>query len=343
MAPLPATPPDNVLFYDSESESGYAGPVSDFEDVLRTEGEWPFKGDAFETFVLDAFRESAWTGRDPAALGENEALNYSWRLFTDTVKHEARFLFVLLEDPDDEDEPGYPLRLGGAMLQQLGDLLNRYGLVVDLPEGETLHRVRPHAPDEDPTSAKCLGTPPPRKARQSRMSPAGIPMFYGATDLDTAYAETITADTEAAKATTFTTTRAARIVDLDRLPPVPSLFDLSKQAIQNRPSLGFLSGFRRAVSAPIQHDDRIHIDYVPTQVVGEYLRHLFRDDEGRLVDGIAWESARRAGGRNVVLFVRNEHCLEADEPGPAGFWNEGKLALRLASSESLEIPDTLAA
>ena len=50
------------------------------------------------------------------------------------------------------------------------------------------------------------------------MSPAGIPMFYGATDLDTAYAETITADTEAAKATTFTTTRAARIVNLDRLP-----------------------------------------------------------------------------------------------------------------------------
>jgi hypothetical protein len=35
------TNPDNVLFYDSESESGYAGPVSDFEDVLRTEGEWP--------------------------------------------------------------------------------------------------------------------------------------------------------------------------------------------------------------------------------------------------------------------------------------------------------------
>jgi hypothetical protein len=35
------TNPVNVLFYDSESESGYARPVSDFEDVLRTEGEWP--------------------------------------------------------------------------------------------------------------------------------------------------------------------------------------------------------------------------------------------------------------------------------------------------------------
>ena len=97
------------------------------------------------------------------------------------------------------------------------------------------------------------------------------------------------------------------------------------------------------MSAPIEHDDRVHIDYVPTQVVGEYLRHLFRGAEGRPVDGIAWESAQRASGRNVVLFVRNELCLEPDEPAPAGFWDEGKLALRLASSRSLELPDPAAA
>ena len=166
------TDPQNVLFYDSESDTGYAGSVYDFEEVLEEEGEWPFKG-ALGAFVSDAFRESTWTGRDPAALAENEALNYSWRLFTETVKHQARFLFVLLEDPDEEDEPGYPLRLGGAMLRELGELIDRFGLVVDLPEGETLHRVRPHRLDDDPTSAKSLGTPPPRKASQSRMSPAG--------------------------------------------------------------------------------------------------------------------------------------------------------------------------
>jgi len=137
---------------------------------------------------------------------------------------------------------------------------------------------------------------------------------------------------------TFTTTRAARIVDLDRLPPVPSFFDLSAQAVRDRPSLGFLAGFRRDVSASIEHDDRIHIDYVPTQVVGEYLRHLFRDGDGRPVDGIAWESAQRAGGRNLVLFVRNEQCLEADAPAPVG-WDEGKLALRLASSRPLDLPE----
>jgi hypothetical protein len=326
-----------VLFYDDESESGYGGAdVYDFEDVLRVEGEWPFRGDAFEEFVLDAFRESTWTGDDPAALTESEARRYSWQLFTETVKHDARFLFVLLEKPDEEDEPGYPLQLGGAMLRELGDLINRFGLVIDLPEGETLHRVRPHEPSEDPTTAKSLGTPPPEKASQSRMSPAGIPMFYGATDLPTAYAETVTEDTEAAKAATFTVSRAAHIVDLDRLPDVPSLFEPSEEAIRDRPSLGFLAGFRRDVSRPIERDNRIHIEYVPTQVVGEYVHHLFRDTHGNPVDGIAWESAQRTGGRNVVLFVRNEQCIEANAPAPSG-WDEGKLALRLASHRPLDL------
>jgi RES domain-containing protein/HEPN superfamily RES-like protein len=300
------------------------------------EGEWPFRGDAFEEFVLDAFRESTWTGDDPAVLTESESRHYSWQLFSETVKHDARFLFILLQEPDEEDEPGYPLQLGGAMLRELGDLISRFGLVIDLPEGETLHRVRPHKSDEDPTTARSLGTPPAEKASQSRMSPAGIPMFYSATDLPTAYAETVTEKTQAAKTVTFTTSRAARIVDLDRLPDVPSLFDLSEGAIRDRPSLGFLAGFRRDVSRPIERDDRIHIEYVPTQVVGEYLRHLFRDTYGKPVDGIAWESAQREGGRNVVLFVRNEQCIEADAPAPSG-WDGGKLALRLASHRPLDL------
>lgn len=329
------TDPNNVLFYDDESERGYGGAdVYDFESVLEAEGEWPFHGDAFEEFVLDAFRESTWTGDDPAVLTESEARHYSWQLFSETVKHDARFLFILLEEPDEEDEPGYRLQLGGAMLRELGHLINRFGLVIDLPEGETLHRVRPHKPDEDPTTARSLGTPPPEKASQSRMSPAGIPLFYSATDLPTAYAETVTEKTQVAKAVTFTTSRAAHIVDLDRLPDVPSLFDLSD--IRDRPSLGFLAGFRRDVSRSIERDDRIHIEYVPTQVVGEYLRHLFRDTYGNPVDGIAWESAQREGGRNVVLFVRNEQCIEVDAPAPSG-WDEGKLALRLASHHPLDL------
>ncbi len=319
--------PVEVLFYDKEDDR-WAGSVYDFEDVLGQEGEWPFCDDNFETFVLDAFRESAWTPNDPAALGENEALQFSWREFKDTVKHRTRFVFVLLDKPADPGEPGWAVRLGGDMLRELAELINRYGLVAELAEGTVLHRIRVHRADQAPAAARELGTPPEKHASQSRMSPAGIPMFYGATDQATAHAETVTDDTEAATAATFTTTRAARIVDLDRLPRVPSLFDLSEQAIKSRPSLGFLAGFRYDVSAQIERDDRIHIEYVPTQVVCEYLRYVFRDAEGQPVDGLGWESSQRPGGHNIVLFVGNEHCLQPDEPAPGGIF-AGALALRL--------------
>jgi hypothetical protein len=327
--------PEAVLYHDPESESGYAGEVLAFSDVLGQEGEWPFANDAFEEFVIDAFRESAWTGRDPAALTENEALRLSWRQFKDTVKHKARFLFLLLGGPADEDDPGAPVRLGGAMLEELGKQINRHGLLADLPEGTTLHRIRVHDPGEHPETAKALGTPPDQLARQSRMSPAGIAMFYGSTDEETAYAETVTPDVKAATAATFTTTRAATIVDLDNLPMVPSLFDDRTDAIENRPSLGFMAGFRSDVSAQIERDDRIHIEYVPTQVVSEYIRHMFRDPAGQPVVGLAWQSAQHGGGRNIVLFVENAWCLESGEPPPTGLSGESKLALRLASRARL--------
>ena len=174
------TDPINVLFYDSEDDQ-WAGAVFDFEEVLGEEGEWPFAGDKFEEFVLDAFRDSTWTGRDPAALGENEALQFSWRQFKDTVKHEARFLFVLLDEHEDENEnePGWPVRLGGAMLRELGELINRYGLVTNLPEGTPLHRIRVHGIEEHPTTAKALGTPPIQFARQSRIGRTFKEAFTG--------------------------------------------------------------------------------------------------------------------------------------------------------------------
>lgn len=333
--------PEAVLYHDPESESGYAGQVLDLEEVLGEEGEWPFANDAFERFVIAAFSQSTWTRRDPAAITENEALRLSWSLFQDTVKHKARFLFVLLPRSDEDDDPGWPVRLGGAMLEELGQKIKRYGLLADLPEGAVLHRIRVHEPEERPTTAKALGTPPNPLARQSRMSPAGIAMFYGATDEETAYAETITTDTKAATAARFATTQAARIVDLDTLPAVPSLFDESPEAIESRPSLGFLAGFKYDVSSQIERDDRIYIEYVPTQIVCEYVRHMFRDRQGRPVAGLAWESAQRRGGRNVVLFVENEQCLEPAEPPSTSTSGTPMLALRLAGEpRTVDVPLT---
>jgi hypothetical protein len=55
-------------------------------------------------------------------------------------------------------------------------------------------------------------------------------------------------------------------------------------------------------------DGREHIDYVPTQVVTEYFRHVFKDGDGQPVKGILYPSARQDGGVCCVLFFEADQC-----------------------------------
>jgi len=54
--------------------------------------------------------------------------------------------------------------------------------------GERFFRARQHHPEQILIATK-LGPPPASQARSSRMSPAGIVMFYGANDQETALRE----------------------------------------------------------------------------------------------------------------------------------------------------------
>jgi hypothetical protein len=309
--------PNNVLFYDSEEESGFAGAQVFTTDEVFWEESVSFANDKFERFVLDAFSDAQWCQRDPYALTKGEALRFGWDAFRETVKHEARFVFALIEhdrDPEYED-PGEPVQRGAAMLRELGRLIVAYQLIAKIPAETTLYRVRVDDAGEHHSTAAALGSTPHEIASQSRMSPAGIPMLYAAEDIDTALAETVDPVRDAGKVATvatFCTTENSQVVDLGRLPSVPSIFDPRPEAARERAELGFLHGFRRDVSAPIKPDNRIHIEYVPTQVVSEYLRYLLRDGDGRGVDGLAYDSAQ-ADGRNVVLFLDSSRCLDAGQ------------------------------
>jgi RES domain-containing protein len=62
-----------------------------------------------------------------------------------------------------------------------------------------LFRAHAHLPDERLEGAERLGAAPREKAANNRMSPAGIPMFYGAEDEATAIAEVRAAETDPAR------------------------------------------------------------------------------------------------------------------------------------------------
>ena len=67
------------LGYDSESNSGFAGPTRDAWEVFEQIGPI-FANDAFEEFVVKAFDGEVWCQRDPYGTTVGEALRYGWRI-----------------------------------------------------------------------------------------------------------------------------------------------------------------------------------------------------------------------------------------------------------------------
>ena len=137
-------------------------------------------------------------------------------------------------------------------------------------------------------------------------------MFYGAEDEATAIAETYTpkpGTPEAVTVAKFSMARDASVVDFTALPKVPSLFDQENWHL--RDPVWFLRGFVEDLAKPIEKDGGEHVEYVPTQIVTEYLRHVFRTETGDPVQGAIYKSARNGGGKCCVLFVGNDECCEA--------------------------------
>jgi hypothetical protein len=183
-------------------------------------------------------------------------------------------------------------------------------LVKELPKGTRVIRARQHLSSENYTNAKDLGVPPREKAGQSRMSAAGIPMFYGAKDENTAFVETFDSSAVASDSVTFgtfQTTRLLRVLDLTSIPEIPSIFD--EVRYDERPPLIFLHHFQRDISKPIMRDGRVHYEYVPTQIVAEYFRHVYRDRR-KHVDGIMFNSSQPGGGICYSIFATAEACTD---------------------------------
>jgi hypothetical protein len=309
---------DHVLYRDPEEESGLAGPVYEIGDVLWAEGV-EFGEEEFEAFVLDAFGASRYTPAGVYAVTPGEALSFGWDDLVETVKHQRRFFFVLIPNDRSADGAGVPIPRGRELLNELDRLVGEYGLLRELPAGTPLYRVRIHPLRKRYSTAEDLGAPPPAAASQSRMSPAGIPMLYTADSVETAIAETVgTRKTRRKGLTiaTFAPTEDLRIIDFSQLPSIPSVFDDSPETPRMRHELGFLHGMRRDISGEVQLDGRQHIEYVPTQVVCEYLRHQLPLELGEPVHGLAWGSARSQDGRNTVLFFDQSRCVESGQRPP---------------------------
>ena len=197
------------------------------------------------------------------------------------------------------------------LLSVIVEYATTVGLMQALPAEQDFYRARFQAPGEKLSEPHQLGPPPPDKAAQNRMSPAGIVMMYVSEDVTTALNEAATRAGAYAVAK-FRTRRGITILDLADLPPITSLFAELPDTLEYDPRkmLLFLHHVARDISRPIVRDDRVHIEYVPTQVVTEYVRNTTMQDATK-IDGIRYRSSRRRGGMSLVLFAGDENVVGA--------------------------------
>lgn len=300
-------PANAGLAYES-AEGGYQGSTFDTDDVFDSMG-LDFSEDRTDTLrdlVAAKLGNDLWTDKDPYGLTEQDHLGYSWEGFCRYIKHERRYFFM----PGRKERVPSGLLSPADLLERIFDYAHAAGAFVVLPSGARLHRARRQKRGVSLTTASELGPPPVELAIQpNRMSPAGIVMIYAADERVTALAEVAF---ESGKYATgvFETLRDALILDLTDLPDPPSIFAEIPDYFEYdpRPRMLFLHQISSEISRPIVRDGRTPIEYVPTQIVTEYLRSAVEID-GRKVDGLRYRSARNPKGTSLVLFADRDNVV----------------------------------
>jgi hypothetical protein len=244
------------------------------------------------------------------AATEGRRLVLAWERFCKTVKHRRRYLFIHDTYKWADEIPV------SQVLEELGAVAARRELVRKLPSETIIFRMRIRTRYERPSGPLDLGPPPIHCTVANRMSPAGISLFYGALDANTAWDETFSIKRslsgrrrkyEYGTLAQWKTNRELRLLDLARLPEGPML----NGTLQGwyRGEVPFLIAFKESIRKPVVLDGREHLDYVPTQIICEYFQHVFFDQGGDPLDGILYPSSVRSGGTCVVLFIGHDDFL----------------------------------
>lgn len=261
----------------------YSGPS--WHDIAQGDvDEWE-SGDA-EIVKIDAF----YSNRD------DNYLRYQWDDFTYVVKHVNRF-FDIGSD-----------RTREAMLGEFKEIFEI--MEVKLPAGTLIWRARsnPKNPVDTPEAQRNECGPPPRHlSKPLRMNPAGISYFYGSDDLATCLAEIRPKPNDQIVYGQFSTLKPLRILDLSEVVLIGarSIFDPEYNHHLNW-ATEFLVGFIEEISKPID-DDVSSIEYVPTQILSEYIRKLG-------YDGVRYRSSK-TGQQNYTLFCGREEEPTYDDFG----------------------------
>ncbi len=305
-------PTERSYFDDDEEEipglkrfMGFTAPseaqcFEDTEEVLDTIDLCP-KPDTLYNDLLESLPSHGWISSDPFIISRDQELSLHWKSFSDMVKHRQRFTFWTREDF--RGNPSHYDNCLMDILHELSSLIHEADLCKILDADRHVVRARPIS-TTIPCDFKEITSPSDDKAWQNRMSPAGISMFYGGFDEETVRRECTPMSHHDGKGRfligRFRIKHPLFILDLTEI--LKPLF--WEQQRDYREKLSFLHMFSEEISKPIVPDDRIHTEYVPTQVFTEYLRFVFKYGNRESLDGIKYKSS--INGRPCIVLFCNQ-------------------------------------
>jgi len=242
----------------------------------------------------------AWVDLEDLVGSEYDEYQYSWNSFSEKVKHRVRYFFRSEKKQGNNKKASEEF-----ILNRIAALVNENRLVKPLRKNKKIFRARENN-EIDTYLVNEIGPPRPENTISNRMSPPGIVMFYGALDYKTTIKETICKSTEVVTVGTFKLLEDIQVLDLTKKLEIPSLFD--KENRHKRSELRFLKEFAEESAKPINKGTKHHFKYVPTQVMAEYFRYIYKTEDGKNIQGIMYPSSKIKNGVCVVLFFNIKNC-----------------------------------
>ncbi len=267
------------------------------ESTLGIENE-----ELFETVYAGLWRFQ-WCARESYGRAKDGSPYYDWQTFSRYVMlaHD-----VLKATPEEREEANRTEKHPLDILDSVGSTVTSVGLVKTIPSGTLIVCAIAHKGRKAPTNIDHLGPPSRGTAPGSRLGGAGVPVFYAATDEATALAQVAASPFHTTAV--FETLLPVTILDLSLLPDIPSAFDADNGDL--RRNLIFLTDFCSYLRSEDGREEQ-GSENLPTQIVGEYFRTIFRDREGDSISGLLWPSSRKASsGKAYGLFAGRHNCTD---------------------------------
>jgi hypothetical protein len=256
--------------------------------------------------IVSRLPDQSWCKKEWTRFDASEENIFTWESFKKLTKHELRFFFNLKKGFCDDDNIGYTRP--NDILKTILNISSRIKLFRELKKGTIIYRARSGehlSKDELCSPAPCQST------YSNRFSPEGISMFYGSEDKNTSLLEIHQcSDCSIGQ---WKLLQDILIYDLTKFQfkdgkysyrEFPSIFDEKHRKYYY--DYKFILDFSSDMSKEVNKNKHENIDYIPTQIVTEYLKLNKKD-----LKGICYYSSIN-GHKNYCLFLDKETCLKGN-------------------------------